>query len=185
MDSLTERYVLIKSLWLYNEHTVKESRECFFWVQESLNMRSLDRYNVGFSRVSSDSNEKNTFNTKVFWIDELVIEVYSLQHACRLLLMMAKRCQTHCCDNWWQTNWLLHFVWGEILARCTSATGEELLIGATVMEQLSMNGVDVTSICTMAHWGGRSWSTAEMKEMQRAATVMKVVAPSGSRQRIW
>lgn len=142
-------------------------------------MRSVDRYNVSFSRVSSASNEKNTFNAKVCWIDELVIEVYSLQPACPLSLMMAKRCQTHCGDNWWQTNWLLHFVWGEILARFTSATGEELLIGATVMEQLSMNGVDVTSICTMAHWGGRSWSTAEMNEMQRAATTVKAVTSPG------
>ena len=48
-------------------------------------MRSLDRYNVSFSRVSSDSNEKNTSNAKVFWIDELVIEVYTLQPACRLI----------------------------------------------------------------------------------------------------
>ena len=52
-------------------------------------MRSLDRYNVSFSRVPSDSNEKNTFNAKVFWIDELVlevvIEVYTLQPACRLI----------------------------------------------------------------------------------------------------
>lgn len=47
-------------------------------------MRSLDRYNVSFSQASSDSSEKNTFNAKAFWIDELVIEVYPLQPACRL-----------------------------------------------------------------------------------------------------
>jgi hypothetical protein len=54
------------------------------------------------------------------------------------------------------------------------------------MEQPPTYGVDVTSSYAMTQRKDRSGSTAELKEMQRAATTAKakVVASPGSRQRI-